>query len=248
MAAQLKDIQLALYSLKNDQKAEDLSRFFKTSPGCYGEHDRFLGITVPKIRKISKQFADLAFIDLHSLLLSPYNEERLAALLILRFQYEKATSIEKQTCVDFYLAHVDSINNWNLVDLSAPYILGDWTTQTSAAPLFQLVESPQMWHRRIAMIASHAFIKQHQYDVPVKLAEKLLKDPHELIHKATGWMLREIGKRDIQTLYDFLDAYSPIMPRTMLRYALEKVEPEMKTYYMQKESKTSKRHSSRTSL
>lgn len=247
MAAQLKDIQHALYSLKNDQKAEDLSRFFKTSPGCYGEHDRFLGIMVPKIRTIAKQFSSLSLPDLHTMLSSAYNEERLAALLILRFQYE-APSSQQQECVDFYLAHIDSINNWNLVDLSAPYILGDWTTQMSAAPLFQLVESPQMWHRRIAMIASHAFIKQHQYDVPVKLAEKLLKDPHELIHKATGWMLREIGKRDIQTLYDFLDTYSPIMPRTMLRYALEKVEPEMKTYYMQKESKTSKRHSSRTSL
>lgn len=230
----VKDLQNELYSLGNPSKAEDTSRFFKTVPGSYGEHDRFLGISVPEIRKLAKTHQTLSEDELSEFLSSSFNDERLLALLILRFQYEKADLESKKAIVNFYIDHISAINNWNLVDLSAPYIVGDFAVQTNADLLFRLAESENMWSRRIAIVASHAFIQNYRYDVTLKLAEQFLQDSEDLMYKATGWMLREVGKRDESVLCSFLDQHREKMPRTMLRCAIERFEEGKRKEYLKR--------------
>ncbi|GHS93733.1 DNA alkylation repair protein [Alphaproteobacteria bacterium] len=226
-----------LYKLGDPSKAAHLSRFFKTAPGTYGAHDQFLGILVPHVRAIAKAYKDLPFEDCADFLQSSFNEERLLALLILRFQFEKAPPEQQQAIVDFYLRHSEAINNWNLVDLSAPYILGKYAVQSANSQLLlNLAPAANMWQRRIAIVSSYAFIRRKRYDITLSLAEIFLTDTQELMHKATGWMLREVGKREREALCAFLDQHAAHMPRKMLSYALEHFDKETRQFYRTKMS------------
>jgi 3-methyladenine DNA glycosylase AlkD len=228
----LEAIQRELEAAADPAKAKTLQWFFKTGPGEYGEGDRFRGIVVPVLRAIAKRHRALGWGDLTRLLKSPFHEDRLAALMVLTIRVEKATPAEKDRALAFYLARTRHINNWDLVDLSAPDVVGDrlWEKKETAL-LFELVRSPVLWERRIAMVGSYAFIRKGEPAVAFRLAAKLLDDAEDLMHKASGWMLREAGKRDPAGLAAFLEAHAPRMPRTMLRYAIEKYpEPERRRW------------------
>jgi len=228
-------VKQALKKLANQDKALILAGFFKTGVGQYGQGDKFLGITVPAQRLVAGQFKNLDLKELDKLLKSPYHEHRLTALLILVAKFETADQADKKKIVDFYLAHTKFINNWDLVDLTAPKILGAWlTTKPDDKLLNRLAISKNLWERRIAVLASFAFIKQNKFEPTLVLAKKLLKDSHDLMHKAVGWMLREIGKRDIKVLKNFLNKWASQMPRTMLRYSLEKFDEATRRYYLNK--------------
>ncbi|MEN9581031.1 MAG: hypothetical protein RJA70_4040 [Pseudomonadota bacterium] len=197
-------------------------RFFKTGKGQYGEGDRFIGVTVPTQRKVARAFQHLALKEALLLLQSPVHEERLTALFILVRQYQRGTPEVKSQIAKAYLRHTRNVNNWDLVDSSAPYILGNWLLDKDRSLLLNLARSKNLWERRIAMIATAAFIQNGESDDAFAIATQLLGDEHELMHKAVGWMLREIGKRiDVQLLRGFLKRYARTMPRTALRYAIE---------------------------
>src|SRR3989338_6988338 len=201
----------------NKKRAKINSWFFKTGKGEYGEGDKFLGITVPELRKISKEYKYLSLEELERNLSSRYHEERLVALLILVYKYQNAeTREEKKKVVDYYLAHTKYINNWDLVDLTAHYILGDFLLDKNTKILDTLSTSKDLWEKRIAIVSTYAFIRQKRFDETIRIATKLLEDKHDLIHKATGWMLREVGKRDENILKKYLDENVSRMPRTML--------------------------------
>ncbi|MFH2085278.1 MAG: DNA alkylation repair protein [bacterium] len=218
---------------KDPERAANLARFFKTGAGQYGEGDKFVGLKVPELREAVKLYwQNLTLLDLKELLRSPYHEYRLAGLLVLVKKYEKGRPAEQKKIYDFYLAHLDRINNWDLVDLSAPNIVGDYLFTHPRKLLYKYVWSSNLWHRRIAVLSTFTFIREHDFTDSLKLAELLLADPHDLIHKAVGWMLREIGKRDLPTLISFLDAHATVMPRTMLRYAIEKLSPAARQNYL----------------
>lgn len=215
----------------NPEKEKVFRRFFKTGKGEYGEGDQFLGITVPKLRAISKKYQSLDLKDLQQLLEGKIHEHRLSALMILRFKYEKSVSETKKNIIDFYLRNTKNINNWDLIDLSCQYIIGNWLLNKDRRILYQLAKSKSLWERRIAIVSTFEFIRNRQYIDTIKISEILLSDNHDLIHKAVGWMLRELGKKDKQTEIDFLNKYYRTMPRTMLRYAIEKFsETERKKY------------------
>lgn len=211
-------------------KAKELMRFFKTGPGDYGEGDIFIGVTVPEQRKIARRYyKTVSFEELEKLLQDPYHECRLTALLTLRLLYEKEKSADRQDeLVQLYLRNLDFVNNWDLVDSSAPYILGPHLYGRETALLDELVQSGDLWRQRVAVLATYYFIRQGSFDQTLRLAEQLLEHPHDLIHKAIGWMLREVGNRDQKTELAFLKKYHHRMPRTMLRYAIEKVEPSLR--------------------
>jgi len=211
-------------------KAKELMRFFKTGPGDYGEGDIFIGVTVPEQRKIARRYyKTISFEKLEKLLQDPYHECRLTALLTLRLLYEKEKSADRQDeLVQLYLRNLDFVNNWDLVDSSAPYILGPHLYGRKTALLDELVQSGDLWRQRVAVLATYYFIRQGSFDQTLRLAEQLLEHPHDLIHKAIGWMLREVGNRDQKTELAFLKKYHRRMPRTMLRYAIEKVEPSLR--------------------
>jgi Predicted DNA alkylation repair enzyme len=205
-------------------------RFFKTGKGEYGEGDKFLGIPVPEVRKVAKKYKNLNLEDLKKLLKTEFHECRLCALMILRFQYE--VSENKKELVDFYLKNTRYINNWDLVDLSCQYILGNWFLDKDKKILYQLARSKNLWERRIAIISTFEFIRHNQFADTLKLSEILISDKHDLIHKAVGWMLREVGKRDKKVLRDFLDKHHQKMPRVMLRYAIEKFPQDIRKKYL----------------
>jgi len=211
-------------------KAKELMRFFKTGPGDYGEGDLFIGITVPEQRKVARRhYKNIALAGLEKLLRDPCHEFRLTALFMLRLRYEKEQSAAKRAdLVEIYLNNLDYINNWDLVDSSAPYILGPHLYSNDPALLYELAESGDLWQQRVAVLTTAYFIKQGRFDETLALAEKLLDHPHDLIHKAVGWMLREVGKRDLTCELEFLEKHHRRMPRTMLRYAIEKFEPELR--------------------
>lgn len=224
-----------LQKLKNPEKANIYARFFKTGKGEYGEGDRFLGLTVPQTRLIShKYWKDLDLNDIQKLLSNRIHEYRLSALMILRMMYEKGNLEVKQKIVNFYLKNTKFINNWDLVDLSCQYILGCWLLDKVRKVLYQLVSSKNIWERRIAIISTSLFIRHNQFEDTIKLSEILLKDKHDLIHKAVGWMLREVGKRNKKIEKDFLDKHYKKMPRTMLRYAIEKFNKKEQLFYLKK--------------
>ena len=225
-------IKKELQSHKNEAKAKILSGFFKTGKGQYGEGDIFLGLKVPETREISKRYINLSLGHLQKLLLSKVHEERLAALMILVEKYKKADSKNKKAIIDFYLKNAKNINNWDLVDLTADKILGDYLFNKDKLILFRLAKSDNLWERRIAVISTFYFIKNKKYGDTFKIVEILLKDNHDLIHKAAGWMLREVGKRNEGKLCKFLDKNYKIMPRTMLRYAIERLNKGKKKVYM----------------
>ena len=250
-------IEKDLLKLKNPKKAEILQRFFKTGKGEYGEGDIFLGITVPKQRLVAGKFKEASLNDLQKLLSSKIHEYRLTTLIILTLKYKKAEENEKKKIFDFYLKNTKNINNWDLVDLSAPNIVGEYLLNKKCHPefnsgsyeipkqvrnnkkyanhiLYKLANSKNLWEKRIAIISTYAFIRKDMYEDALKISEMLLSDKHDLIHKAVGWMLREVGKRDLKTEEDFLKKYYKKMPRTMLRYAIEKFDENKRKFYLDK--------------
>lgn len=208
---------------------QKVQRFFKTGSGQYAQHDQFLGITVPTLRKIAKNYYHLSFAELEQLLHSPFNEKRLLALFILIHQYQKT---KQQAVFDFYLKHIDRVNNWNLVDSSAHLIIGAHLIDQPQNLLIELSASNNLWHRRIAIVATWYFIRKNQLEQTFVIAQKLMTDQQDLIHKAVGWMLREAGKKNQTMLLSFLDQWAPNMPRTMLRYSIEKLSQEQKKSYL----------------
>ena len=230
-----------IQSIKNElnqyttpEKAEFLPRFFKTNPGGYAEGDKFIGVTVPDQRKVAKKYyQDLELKEVSQLLKEPIHEYRLMALIMLVYKYEKSkTESAKKAIVDLYLNSTAHINNWDLVDLSADKILGPYLLDKDRDILYQLANSNDLWKQRIAIVTTYHFIKNKQYHDTLALAKILLHHKHDLIHKAVGWMLREIGKRDFAIEYEFLKEHYKKMPRTMLRYAIEKFEEELRQRFL----------------
>jgi 3-methyladenine DNA glycosylase AlkD len=207
-------------------------RFFKTGPGEYGEGDIFLGIQVPVLRKISREYERLPLPEVQTLLASPVHEERLLSLLLLIRAYTKGNSITKRKVYMLYLKNSQHINNWDLVDISAAHIVGAYLKDKSRYTLYRLAQSHLIWDRRIAIIATFHFIKQNEFRETLKIARLLLSDKEDLIHKAVGWMLREVGKRDQKTQEDFLKKHYKNMPRTMLRYAIERFPEPLRRKYL----------------
>ena len=227
-AAEYSKIIKELRGLSDDEKKTVLPRFFKTGKGEYGEGDRFLGVIVPNTRKVAKNHKDSPYIVIEMLLESEWHECRLCALLMLIEKYRK----EPDEAVHFYLTHTKGINNWDLVDLSAPYILGDYLKdKTDRNVLYDLAGSSVMWERRIAVVSTLMLIRHGQFDDTIRLAESLIDSKHDLMQKSIGWMLREVGKRDKGLLVQFIEKHKHEMPRTMLRYAIEKFpEPERREF------------------
>ena len=209
-----------------------LQRFFKTGPGEYGEGDRFIGVRVPAIRRTARRFKDLSLTDTQTLLESEIHEERLLALIILTEKFRRGTTDEQAQIYELYLAKTRYINNWDLVDTSAEHIVGAYLKEKSRKPLYRLAKSNNLWKRRISIMATFHYIKQNDFDEALKIAEMLVADPEDLIHKAVGWMLREVGKRDRSVEEVFLKKHYPQMPRTMLRYAIEKFPEELRQQYL----------------
>ncbi|MBW2412391.1 MAG: DNA alkylation repair protein [Deltaproteobacteria bacterium] len=231
----LKEIKNKLHKLGDVKRAEQSTRYFKTGPGEYGEGDIFWGIPVPELRKLSRTYRDIPLETAAKLLQSPIHEERMLALLILVMQYAKADAKVQKRVYTLYLKNTPYINNWDLVDLSAHYIVGPFLTDKSKKPLYRLAASRSLWERRIAIMATFHYIRRHTYSETLKIAEMLISDKEDLIHKAVGWMLREVGKRDLQTEEEFLKPRYKDMPRTMLRYAIEKFPAARRKRYLKGE-------------
>jgi len=223
-----------LSSLANPAKAVQLQRFFRTGKGQYAEGDVFLGIMVPVQREIAKKYLSLGLNELQHLLNSKIHEERLIALFILIAKYKISSKEEKKQIYEFYMKNTSNINNWDLVDLSAPKISGDFLLKEDRKILYSLAKSSNLWERRIAVLSCFAFIKERDFKDALNISEILLKDNHDLIHKAVGWMMREIGKHDVSALENFLQKYAKSMPRTMLRYSIEKFPESRRKYYLKK--------------
>ncbi len=227
----LESVKRELRKYSNKKKAKDLQRFFKTGPGEYAQGDIFLGVMVPYIRKVSCQFPDLSFKEIARLLRSPFHEERLLALLMFVTKFNKGSDREKRDIYKLYLENTRYINNWDLVDLTAPNIVGRHLFDKNKKPLYVLAKSKSLWERRIAILSTFYFLRQHRFDDSLKIAEILVNDKEDLIHKAVGWMLREVGKRNLILEEKFVWKHRKKMPRTMLRYAIEKFsEAKRKTY------------------
>ena len=222
-----------IHTLANPEKQKIFIRFFKTGAGQYGEGDQFLGLTVPQQRTLAKKYQHLSLSEIELLLKNPIHELRLIALIILTHRFQNKDT-NKKNITDFYLAHTTWVNNWDLVDLSAYKILGDYLQEHDArAPvLYRLARSSNLWERRIAIVATFAFIRDNQLTHTFALSEILLHDTHDLIHKAVGWMLREAGKRDEHQLKQFLNSHAAVMPRTTLRYAIEKFPDSTRKRYL----------------
>ena len=228
------DLIKTLDGLSDEKRAKASAWFFKTGKGQYGEGDKFIGISVPKLRKVAKEFKHIGFSDLERLLRSKIHEHRFLALEILVMQYEGGDAILQKKIVDFYIKNSKFINNWDLVDTSASYILGHYLLKKNKKILYKFARSSNIWERRIAIISTIYFISQESYLDTLKIAEILLKDKHDLIHKAVGWALREVGKKSQETEIEFLEKHYKVMPRTMLRYAIEKFSDKKRIYYLTK--------------
>ena len=226
------DVHRRLKKLADPKRALGVARFFKTGPGEYGEGDRFLGIALPDLRTVAREFSDLPLTETARLLKSSWHEERLIALLILVRQYTKGTPAERDAIYRLYLKHTDRINNWDLVDVSAAQIVGAHLYEGKRVPLRQLAHSSSVWERRIAIIATFHHIRRGQFAETLQVTRWLLHDRHDLIHKAAGWMLREVGKRNRRVEEQFLNRYAHMMPRTMLRYAIERFPSSRRRWYL----------------
>jgi len=220
-----------LRTLANPAQAKTAQWFFKTGPGEYGEGDKFLGIRVPVLRGLVREFATLDFTSVTTLLHSPWHEERLLAALLLVRQYDRGTRTERTAIFRLYLRSLRHINNWDIVDSSAPHIVGRHLDGTGRATLLRLSRARLLWSRRVAMMATFHSIRQGDFEDALAIAARLLKDEHDLIHKASGWMLREVGQRDCAVLVHFLNRHASTMPRTMLRYAIEKLPPVRRRHF-----------------
>lgn len=231
----LNEVEQALHTLADAPAAAFLQRFFKTGPGEYGEGDRFLGIRVPQLRHLARQFRELPHEQVLTLLRSPWHEQRLLALLLLVDQYRRGTDADREAIHRAYLDHTAYINNWDLVDSSAVHIVGAHVNPRRLKLLEQLARSESVWERRIAILATFYWINRNEHRPALRLAKLLMNDPHDLIHKAVGWMLREIGKRDPAVEEAFLLDHYRRMPRTMLRYAIERMPESRRRQYLRGE-------------
>ena len=221
-----------LKSLASPDVAASSARFFKTGPGEYGEGDTFIGVRVPMLRKLAKDYRDLQLSEIESLVQSPVHEERMLALLVLVQSLTKCSNDHRKTAYNFYLKNTRHINNWDLVDTSAPSIVGGYLRDKPRKPLIRLAKSPSLWERRIAVVATQHFIRLDEFDDTLAISRLLLNDGEDLIHKASGWMLREVGERDEQALVAFLNEHAAVMPRTMLRYAIEHFQLERRQAFL----------------
>jgi 3-methyladenine DNA glycosylase AlkD len=228
-----KKIQKRLRQFSSKEKVQVLQGFFKTGPGEYGEGDIFLGVVVPDIRRVAKEFHGTSLGEITTLLASTVHEERLLALLMLVFAYTGGDDSLKRKIYSLYLKNTTYINNWDLVDLSAPNIVGAYLLDKSRKPLYAFARSKDLWKRRIAILATFPFIKQNDFDETLGIAKILLTDEHDLLHKAVGWMLREVGKRSLPVEEKFLSRHYKKMPRTMLRYAIERFPEGKRRKYME---------------
>jgi len=228
----LKNLKKELKKNSNKNKAKILQKFFKTGQGEYGEGDIFLGLTVPQSRKIAKKYSNLDISAINSLLDSKIHEERLIALLILVENYQSSNDEQKYKIINFYLQNAKNINNWDLVDLTADKILGNYLINKPKDILYSLANSENLWEKRISIISTFHFIKNNFFEDAFKISKILINDKHDLIHKAVGWMLREVGKRNKKELQKFLNENYKIMPRTTLRYAIEKFPEKQRQAYL----------------
>src|SRR3989344_3017626 len=231
---QVDELKKELHKHANAEKAKFFPRFFKAGKGEYAEGDKFIGVTVPRSRLVAKQFKGLSLSEVKHLLYSPIHEERLVALLILVTRFKKGDEKIQTEVFDFYLSHTKQVNNWDLVDLSAPNIVGMYLLDKSRADLYKLARSTNLWEKRITIVATHRFITNGECEDTFSIAELLLHDKHDLIHKAVGWMLREVGKRvSREKEEEFLKKHYKTMPRTALRYAIEHFEEEKRRAYLE---------------
>lgn len=221
-----------LQALGTPEKAKSSAWFFKTGKGQYGYGDVFFGVTVPEQRLIARRYRELPLEEIGKLLQHTVHECRLTALFILVGQYSRGDAQSRRRIARFYLTHRKRINNWDLVDSSAPYILGQYLLEKDRSILYEFARSHHLWERRIAIIATAAFIREDEFDDTLNIAALLLNDRHDLIHKAVGWMLREVGKKSRETEEAFLKKHAAVMPRTMLRYAIEKFPAEKRQMYL----------------
>ncbi|MEI7671385.1 MAG: DNA alkylation repair protein [Deltaproteobacteria bacterium] len=229
------DICIRLQALGDRERATTLQKYFKTARGEYGEGDVFVGLRVPEIRKLAKEYQALPFAEIIQLLHNPIHEARLLALIVLVRAYAHGNTALQEKIYNLYLQNTQFINNWDLVDASAAYIVGPHLRDRSRSPLHTLAASSQLWDRRISIMATFHYIKFGEFIEPLHIAERLLRDPEDLIHKAVGWMLREIGKRNLSTEEAFLKVHYKFMPRTMLRYAIEKFPEKLRRQYLRGE-------------
>ena len=227
-----KEAKSKLKLLASPEVAKSSARFCKTGPGQYAEGDIFIGIKVPTLRTVSREFRALPLEDIESLLSSSIHEERHLALMILVLQVEKCSDAHRSAVFDFYMGNTKFINNWDLVDCSAPQVVGGFLMDKPRKPLFDLTKSNSLWERRIAIVSTQHFIRHDDCADTLAISQELLNDKEDLIHKAAGWMLREVGKKDQAVLEAFLDQHGPAMPRTMLRYAIDRFQPSQRQAYL----------------
>jgi len=221
-----------LQKYSNKKKAQILSRFFKTGKGEYGEGDVFIGVKVPEQRFVAKKHKNLALSEVKKLLTSKVHEHRLTALLILTYQFPNLDEKQKKAVFDFYLKHTKYINNWDLIDLSAPRLIGNYLQDKNRKVLFRLAKSKNLWEKRISILSTFFFIYSNDFEDTLKISKILLNDNHDLIHKAVGWALREVGKRNLKKEEGFLKKHYKKMPRTMLRYAIERFPEQKRQKYL----------------
>ena len=229
-----KTITNKLQALSNAEKREIFPRFFKAGKGEYGEGDRFLGVTVPNIRAIAKLHKDISIEEIRELIQSEWHEVRLCALIIMVEKSKKKDEALRKELFNLYLSQTKRINNWDLVDLSCRFIIGEYLLDKSRDILYQLAQSSLLWDNRIAIVSTYAFIRKGQLEDTYALSDLMMQHPHDLMHKAIGWMLREAGKRDSERLYDYVMSHRADMPRTMLRYAIEKFSPKERAILMKR--------------
>ena len=229
-----KTITSELQALTNAEKREIFPRFFKAGKGEYGEGDRFLGVTVPNIRAIAKLHKDISIEEIRELLQSEWHEVRLCALIIMVEKSKKKDEALRKELFNLYLSQTKRINNWDLVDLSCRFIIGEYLLDKSRDILYQLAQSSLLWDNRIAIVSTYAFIRKGQLEDTYALSDLMMQHSHDLMHKAIGWMLREAGKRNPERLYDYVMSHRADMPRTMLRYAIEKFSPKERTILMKR--------------
>ncbi|MCA8829035.1 DNA alkylation repair protein [Hymenobacter pini] len=228
------DVLARLQALANPNRAGGVARFFKTGPGEYGEGDQFLGLTMPQQRALAREFRALPMAEVEQLLRSPWHEARAVGLVIWTLQFAKAGPAGRQAIHELYLANRHRVNNWDLVDITAPTLLGSYLLDKNREPLYELAAENQLWSQRMAVVATLAFIRKGQFQDTFSLVELLLAHPHDLMHKAMGWMLREVGKRNEEALEEFLTDHHGQLPRTTLRYAVERLPLERRTWHMRK--------------
>ncbi len=230
----LNELKKELQSKSSEEKAKIYQGFFKTGKGDYGERDVFIGLTVPEQRELAKKYVDLDFKDVKELLGNKIHEYRLTGFCILVYKFEKGDKEKQKQIFDFYLENINAANNWDLIDCIADKIIGKYLLDKDKEILYEFARSGNLWKKRIAIISTFEFIKNKKFEDTLKISGILLNDKHDLIHKAVGWMLREVGKRDLKAEEKFLKKYYKKMPRTMLRYAIERFDKKKKEFYLKK--------------